>query len=374
MVKINIAYLSNTGSILGGGERSLLDMLSGLDKEKYRPLVICPEEGNLTQAVRNLKVEVDIVGMKSLRIPHPFNFISSVRGLAGIFKERDISIVHANGSRCAVYGAVACKLAKLPLIWHVRIMESDGLLDRFLAAFSSRIVVNSNAVKERFHWLGDRNKLEVIYNGIDLARFRSSSKDGKFEKEFGFVPGTRVVATVGRLDWYKAHQYFIHAAVIVKTKFPDIRFLIVGEGEQKTHLKNLADELGLGGDVVFAGQRTDIQKILNGIELFVLSSVSEGFGRVIVEAMACGKPVVAARAGGIVEIVEDGITGILVPPRDPETMARAITELLEDREKARKMGVAGRRRAERLFGIEKNIEKTGELYEKVLKEAFPKAS
>jgi glycosyltransferase involved in cell wall biosynthesis len=364
----SIAYLSNTGGITGGGERSLLDLLAGLDKEKFNPLLICPEEGEVAAAARKLGVAVEIVGMKSLRIPDPFSFFRSVRRLAGIFKKRGIALVHANGSRCAVYGAAACRVTKLPLIWHVRILESDGLLDRFLAASSSRVIVNSNAVKGRFGWMRDKSKLEVIHNGIDLGGFYPSGRAEKIRKEFGFGPEAKVVATVGRLDWYKAHEYFLRAAGIVKAAVPEARFLVVGDGPRRRFLENLAAELGLGGCLRLTGDRPDIAEILNGIDLFALSSVSEGFGRVVVEAMACGKPVVATRVGGIVEIVEDGVTGILVPPRDPGAMARAIMELLGNSGKAGGMGAAGRGRAEKMFGIEKNVRKTEDLYEKVAHE------
>jgi len=365
MKKVNILYLTNTGNIIGGGEISLLDLLHGLDKEKFNPLIVCPFKGNLTEAIEKLGIEVEIVQMKRLKIPNPFLFIDSIIKLSRILKDRKILLVHANGSRCAIYGAIACKIVKVPIIWHVRILESDGLIDRFLAKFSSIIIVNSNAVKERFKWLKDKSRLEVIYNGIDLKKFSNSFKGEKIRKEFGFDIEMPIVTTIGRLDWYKAHQYFLQAAEKVKKIIPNVRFLIVGDGERRDYLENLVKELGISENIVFAGNRKDIPEILNAIDIFVISSVSEGFGRVVVEAMACEKPVVATRVGGIVEIVEDGITGKLVPPKNSEALAEAIIELLNNKEESKNMGIAGRKRAERMFDIDENIKRTENLYKKI---------
>jgi glycosyltransferase involved in cell wall biosynthesis len=367
MKKVNILYLANTGNLIGGGEISLLDLLHGLNKEKFNPLVVCPFKGDLTEEIEKLGIEVEIVQMKGLKIPNPFLFISSIIKLSRILKDREILLVHANGSRCAIYGVIACKIVKVPIIWHVRILESNGLLDRFLAKFSSIIIVNSNAVKERFKWLKDKNRLEVIYNGIDLKKFSPSFKGEKIRKEFGFSMEMPIIATIGRLDWYKAHRYFLQAAKKVKKIIPNAHFLIVGDGDSRGYLENLTKELGLGENVIFAGDRKDIPDILSSVDLFVLSSVSEGFGRVVVESMACEKPVVATRVGGIVEIVEDGITGKLVPPKNSQALAEVIIELLNNKREAKNMGIAGRKRAERMFDIEENVKKTENLYEKILK-------
>lgn len=366
MEKINILYLANTGDIVGGGEISLLDLLHGLNKEKFKPLVVCPFSGDLADEFKKLGIEIKIVKMGSLKIPNPVSFIRSVMTLVKILKNREIMLVHANGSRCAIYGSFACKIIGIPMIWHVRILESDGLLDRFLAKMSTVIIVNSKAVAERFKWLRNKSKIKIIYNGIDLTKFGKTVQTEKIRKEFGFNLESPIVATVGRLDWYKAHQYFLQAAKKIKEILPNVRFLIVGDGKRKSYLESLTKKLGLSENVVFAGNRRDIPDILECIDVFALSSISEGFGRSAVESMASEKPVVATRVGGLCEIVDDGMTGILVSPKDPTVLAKAVVELLKDKKKAKDMGIAGRKKVEKMFSIEKNVKKTEELYKKIL--------
>lgn len=366
-MKNNILYISDTGDIIGGGEISLLNILSRLNKDRFFPLVICPSDGELVAEIKNMGIEIKIIPMESWKLPNPVAIINTVNEIIKVMKNNKISLAHANGSRGANYAGIACKIVGIPLIWHVRILESAGLFDRYISCLSDKIIANSNAVKNnRFSWL--KNKVEVIYNGIDLKIFNVLSVKGNIRKEFCISSDTPFVATVGRVDWYKGHKYLLAAIKIVKESMPKVRFMIVGDGEYKKCLEKLSKKLEITENVVFTGNRKDIPLILNEIDLFVMSSVSEGFGRVAVEAMACSKPVVATKIGGLEEIVEDGVTGMLVPPINPESLAVSIMELLKNKEMAKKMGISGRKRAEELFSIEKNIDKTEKLYEDILKE------
>lgn len=366
MKRFNILYLANSGDIIGGGEISLLGLLAGVSKESFNPLVICPSMGNLLKELEQLNIETNVVQMKSLRRFNPFSNIDSIAKLGRVIKSRKIDLVHANGSRSAFYGGIASRIAKVPLVWHVRILESDGLVDRLLASLSNKIVVNSKAVKARFNWLKDEAKVEVIYNGIDLERFHPFIKEKEVRDEFGLSQEALLVGTVGRLDWYKAHQYLLQAAKKVVEVISDIHFLIIGDGDCRGKLEDLKKKLRLNKNLIFTGNRKDIPRILSNLDLFVLSSVSEGFGRSVAEAMACEVPVVATKVGGIPEVVEDGVSGCLVPSKDPAALAEVIINLLKDREKAKAMGQAGRRRVEELFSIQRNVKKTEQLYEKIL--------
>lgn len=365
MKKYSVLYISGFSGMVGGGEVSLLGLLSGLDSSRFVPVAVCPSEGELAEEIRKLGIEVNIVSMPRLKWGNPFAFFRAVSGLAELIRGRGIALVHANGSRCAVYGGLAARLSGVPMIWHVRILESDGLLDRFLAGLSVMVMVNSAAVKNRFHWLKPQDKVQIVYNGIDLEAFKEPAGGG-IREELGLGDKTALIGTVGRLDWYKAHKYFLEAARKIKLVMPDSHFLIVGGGGERAALERQAEKLGLSSCVTFAGHRRDIPAILSGLDIFALSSVSEGFGRVVVEAMAAGKPVVATRVGGIPEIVQDGVTGRLVPPANPVALAGAVVELLRDKSKAAALGAAGRLRASDLFGAEKNVKTTESLYGKVL--------
>ena len=363
----NILYLANSGEIFGGGQISLLGFLKGLDRERFRPLVVCPVGGSLVNELKKMDIETRIIKMDTLRKLNTFSWIKTINRLIRLIKSEKIDLIHSNGSRVTIYGGIAARLIKIPLIWHLRIADSDGLLDRFLAGLSTQIIAISDAVNRRFGWMKDRkDKIRTIYNGIDLEKFNPSLNGEDIRNEFKVGLQAPLVGTVGRLDWYKGHQYFLKAARKVIDVIPECHFLIVGDGEKRKELEELTKELNLNKSVIFTGNREDIPQILASLDLFILSSVSEGFGRSAAEAMACAKPVVATKVGGLPEVVEDNITGDLILPKNPNTLAEAIIVLLQDKEKAQRMGQAGRKRTEKMFSLQHNIRQTVELYEKIL--------
>ncbi len=363
----NILYLANSGDIIGGGQISLIGLLDKLDRIKYNPIAVCPSEGELFDTLNKMGVKTQIVRMETLRNLNIFSWMKTVITLIRIIKRRKVDLIHSNGSRPTIYGGIAARLTKTSLIWHVRIADRDKLLDRFLTILSTKIIAISKAVQRRFEWLKEyKKKVTIIYNGIDVEKFNTETNGMKIKREFRIPSNVSVVGIVGRLDWYKGHQYFFEATKIVTKTIQNIHFLIVGDGEYRSRLENQVKQLSLEKKVTFTGNRDDIPEVLAGINLFVLSSVSEGFGRAAAEAMACGKPVVATKTGGLSEVVEDGITGILVSPRDPDELANAIVSLLNDKEKRDKIGAAGRKRVEELFTIETNVKHTMDMYMKVL--------
>jgi glycosyltransferase involved in cell wall biosynthesis len=226
---------------------------------------------------------------------------------------------------------------------------------RYLAA---RTLTVSNASEEKMAALGvPRAKLRTVYNGIDLeAGARPADRSG-VRAEFGIEQGAPLAGLVGRLVDWKGPDCFIKAAAAVVKDLPDARFLLVGDaifGEKSfvDELKEMCSELGVADKVIFTGFRDDISAIMRSIDLLVhASTLPEPFGMVLIEAMAERRPVVATRAGGVLEIVDDGVTGILVPPRDSTAMARAMAALLSAPDTARAMGEAGLERARRLFDI-----------------------
>ncbi|MDP2939657.1 MAG: glycosyltransferase [Candidatus Omnitrophota bacterium] len=363
MNRFNILYVENFGDIIGGGQISLLNLLERLDKEKFEPIVVCPTEGSLVKRLKELNIEVKIIQMKSLKRFNISSFIKSVLGLRKLIRDRNIDLIHANGSRACLYAGIAAKKKNVPLIWHVRVADSDALLDRFLAKLSTKIIAISNAVNNRFSWMKNREaRVITIYNGIDLRKFNPSLTKSNIREELNFVQETPLVGTVGRLDWYKGHKYLLKAARIVVDNIPECHFLIVGEGEKRKKLESLTSQLKLNNNVIFTGYRDDIPEILASLDLFVLPSVSEGLGRSIVEAMAMERSVVATNVGGIPEVVQDKLTGILVLRKDTKAMANAIIDLLISKDKANKMGLVGRKRAEVMFDLDTNVKKIQQVY------------
>ncbi len=363
MKSFNILYLANSGEIFGGGQVSLLGLLERLNKKRFKPLVVCPSKGSLVDELKRTGIETEIIKMETLRELNIFSWMKTINRLVRLIRKEKIDLVHSNGSRATIYGGIAARLTRTPLIWHVRIADRDRLLDKLLAKLATKIVVISKAVSKRFDWLKNKGKkVVVIYNGIDLEKFNPAIDGERIREEFRLSPETPLVGIVGRLDWYKGHQYFLQAAKKVTKTIPEARFLIVGDGERRKRLENLRKELGLNKSVIFTGNRRDIPQILASLDLFVLSSVSEGFGRSAAEAMACAKPVVATRVGGLSEVVEDRVTGLLIPSAEPVALSQAIIILLRDKEKSQRMGLKGRRRVEGLFDIKGHVEKIENLY------------
>lgn len=363
MNKFNILYIENFSDIIGGGQISLLNLLERLKTDVFTPIVVCPGEGTFVDALKKRGIETYSITMGSLKDMNVIGFFRSIEDLRKLMRDKRIDLIHANGSRACFYAGIAAREKQIPVIWHVRIADSDGLWDRVLANLSSRIIVISDAVSKRFDWMRDKErKVTTIYNGIDLEKFNPSLNGGYTRKEFGLNAQVPLVGMVGRLDRYKGYPYLLKAARKVIDAIPECRFLIVGEGERRKELEDLTNKLSLNNNVIFTGYREDVPEVLASLDLFVLSSVSEGLGRSIIEAMAMRKAVVATDVGGIPEIVKDKETGLLVASKDSDALAKAITELLVDKNKVKLMGLAGRKRAEERFDLDTHLKMTQKLY------------
>lgn len=364
----HILYIETSGDFAGGGQISLLNLLRNLDRNRFEPVLACPFKGSLTSEVENIGIKTIITPMDSPK-KNLFAFIPSVRRLRRLLVELGVDIIHANTSHSTLYGGLTAKPLKIPVIWHVRVIESEGLYDRFLAGLCSKLIVVSNAVRERFNWLLKKHsaKVMVIHNGVDLKEFNPELSGDDTRKEFNLSPEIPVAGVVGNLIPWKGQEYFIRAAAEVIKNVSDARFFVVGDGECRKNLEGLTEKLGLTGKAIFTGRRSDIPRVMAGMDVVVHSSISpEPFARVIIEGMAMGKPVVAMNEGGVPEAIEDGISGILIPPKNSSLMAQAIVGLFNDREKAREIGLAARKNVEEKFGIKENVKKTEEVYLQIL--------
>lgn len=214
----------------------------------------------------------------------------------------------------------------------------------------------------------DPKKVTMIPSGVQVQRFidPDPASTEQLREAWGIQPRTHLIGTVGRFVPPKGHTYLLDAIVRLQSQFPDVKTLVVGDGALLRPMEEKAQALGLSDAVVFTGIRRDVPEILALLDVFVLPSLWEGLPIALLEAMAAGLPVVATRVGGVPEVVEDGVTGLLVPPRDPDALAEAITRLLRDPDLRCKMGQAGRERVESEFSVEKMVRKTETLYEEVL--------
>jgi glycosyltransferase involved in cell wall biosynthesis len=362
-----VLYIDSGEGIFGGGQISLLELLANIDTTKFLPLVIVSEEGKLKKEVKKLGIECALLPMPRFKWLNPFPFFAGFWRIFNIVRKQKIKLIHSNTSRAALYAGPVAKILSIPLIWHVRVPPSDILLDRFLVLFSSGIITVSQAVKRRFVWL-KKDIVETIYNGVDARKFSPGLAQDDLRKKFHIESEDIVIGAVGRLSPEKGLEYLISAIREVVNVYPRTKVLLVGDGDEKYRLflQEKMKDLELSSHIILAGFYEDVPQILRCLDIFTLPSLFEGFNRSLLEAMACALPVVATAVGGNVEIIQDGVNGLLVPPSNPGALAFAITELLKDKEKARKMGLEGKLLVGENFSIDINVRKTEKLYLQIL--------
>lgn len=348
-----ILAVSNHGEVVGGGELSLLDLLAGLSRSNWTPYAVVPAEGEVARRCRALGLPVHVIPLPTLRRPC-IEMLRSILAIRRVVRACGVDLLHANGSRAMLYAGLAGRLTGRPTIWHVRVADPEPFLDRALASMARAIIVNSDAVARRFSW-GSLRKVHRIHNGVDLSRFRPRQAPPGLRSSFDIPESARLVVSVGRFVPYKGYRYLVEAARLVEDSMPGVHWILVGDGEQRQELEARCQLLGLKAHIHFPGWREDIPEILSTCDLFVLPSLSEHFGRVVVEAMAMGKPVVATDAGGVPEIVIHGLSGLLVQPGQAAPLAEALLSLLRDPERMVRMGDAGRHRAEASFDLVRHV-------------------
>lgn len=286
-------------------------------------------------------------------------------------------IVHTHSSKAGFLGRLAARIAGVPHIVHTphgHIFHAyfSGAatgafiaLERMAARWTDRIITLSDeeARDHLQHQIGRPEQFITIPSGVDLAAVTAAPV-------VRLSPEGPVVGTVARLVPVKGLQHLIDAAPAIVRRCPTARFLLVGDGEMRGGLERTVRSLGLGDRITFAGFREDVPAVLAGMDVFVLPSLNEGMGRVLVMAMALGKPIVATRVGGVPELLGDGEAGILVPPGDPSAIADAVSGLLADPRRASALGEAGLRRAPR-YSAEAMISALAKLYHEVVEDARP---
>ncbi|GAB4345913.1 MAG: glycosyltransferase [Candidatus Abyssubacteria bacterium] len=269
-------------------------------------------------------------------------------------------IVHAHLFGMILFGTFAVRLARIPIVGtihdthYIQGRSIRALAYWLVSSLGCRLITVSRDMQSIVCRLTGLNqeKVTVIYNGVNIKGFH--------ERESG--NGRVAVASVGRLSPEKNFSTLLYAAKQAAEGIPECRFLIAGDGPQRDELWHLAKELGLGERVIFLGHTENVSQLLAESRVFVLSSLTEGLSMSVIEAMAAGAPVVVTDVGGNREIVVDGETGFLVPPRDPEALANKVCLLLRDKALAKQMGENGRKRVESLFSQERMVRDYEQLY------------
>jgi len=356
---------------IGGTERQVVNLALGIDPSRFDLHLAClRSSGALLGELKTLQVPRP--EFRIGRFYNPRTFLQGMR-LAQYIRKNRIQIVHSYGFYSNVFTVPTAWLAgKSFVVASIRdtgdvLTSAQRRVQRMVCRLADCVLVNAEAIRDTLIEQGYApGKIIVIRNGITLEKFGKRQRNSLLRQELALPLSARLVVVFSRLNQMKGIQYFLDAAVILAERFPDVRFLVAGDGESRKELEEYACRLGLGQRTVFTGFRSDVPELLSEAAVSVLPSLSEGLSNSLLESMASGVPVVATRVGGNTEVIEDGVTGLLVPTRDPVELARATGRLLEDKDLASSFGQAGMRRVKDLFSIERSVCETEHLYQRLL--------
>ncbi len=369
MNKINVLHVIT--QLPGGGvEQSLVDLLPRLNREFFNINVCCTHKrGKLADVIAARGIPVRLIKLKSRWDP------LGIYWLVRLMQRAEIKIVHTHMYASSISGIVAAKLAGVPIIiTHMHALHEWRTKQRIWIAAklfnrADKVVAVSNVIKqglvEKLHL--EPQKIVTIHNGIDLNGFSKPVDVDRQKEKLGLEKDELVFGAIGRLVRFKGFSYLLEAVKIINSQLPNFKLVIVGGGELEQELKQKAQALGITDKVIFTGRQDNVLPFLAIFDIMVISSITEGFGIAALEAMAMGKAVVASRVGGIPEVVEDGVSGLLVPPEKPAALAEAIIKLIENPGLRETMGQAGRIRVEKFFSIQRVFEQTVTLYQNLLK-------
>jgi glycosyltransferase involved in cell wall biosynthesis len=360
--------------MIGGTETQAVELARRLDPACYQVTVGClRKEGPLLSRLDRTRVRVVEFSMgKGIDSP---SGISGVLKLAGFLRRERIQVMHAHDLWSNLVGMVAAKLARVPVtITSQRDLSHDAWYGtyrrrvlRYLQSRSSIVLTNAKAIRDG---LIEKDKLPpekvcVIYNGVDIDRFRSviRNREGMFPDS----TGRKLVILVGNMNSdVKGHPVLISAAVEVVKQHPEVQFLLVGDGPKRRDFEALVESAGLKQRLFFLGRRNDVPQILASCDIAVLPSLAEGLPNAVLEYLASGLPVVATALGGNLEVIQDGVTGLLFPPKDANALAAALNRLLGDPQFAAQLAKAGREHVTTNFSFEHLVTEVNRLYTRLL--------
>lgn len=344
--------------------------------------VVEPPEGDMIALARQLDVTPVVIPTLRNRISPLGDFLSLVRLIRLFLRERP-DIVHLHLFKARILGGIAARLLRVPIVvetFHGTLFSEyyrPGMsrllvrVERIFARWMDAVVAVSRGIGAELVRLkvAPNDKIYVIPLGLDLEKFRDHGRArGTLRRELGLAGDVQLVGSVARLVPIKGLNFFVEAAARVTRLIPWAHFVIVGDGPERAELERQVHAHDLGGKVRFLGWRSDLARIYPDLDIVVLSSLNEGTPVSVLEAMAAGRPVVATSVGGVPDVVVDGRTGVLVPPRDVEALAEAITALLKDPESRQRLGEAAQAAVMPAFSISRLAGDMEALYRRLIEQ------
>ena len=344
-----------------GGQNQVLLTARGLRARGHRVVVAAHPDGELRKRLPADMEVVSLAARSEVDLPAAWR-------LSRVIRELQPDVIHAHDPHGVAVAATALSIAsppRRPSLIAARRVDfhlKGNSFSRWKYRQVDRFVSASDAIRAMLLEDGvPAERAVTVHEGIDVDRV-VAVEPLNVREEYWFPPHSLIVGNIAALVPHKGQKYLIDAAAIVVREMPEVRFLVLGEGELRPSLEQQIKHLHLGQHVVLAGFRADVLAVLKGLDLFVMSSVTEGLGTSLLDAMAAARPIVATRTGGIPEVVVHAETGLLTPPRDARALAAAILELLRDEAKRRQMAEAGFARVSQHFSVDLMVEKTLAVY------------
>jgi glycosyltransferase involved in cell wall biosynthesis len=348
----------------GGLETILLNVAKSLDRSRFTPHVLFLTNGPFVNEVELAGIETHVIDAGRVR-----QVLEGGKALAGtvrLIRDEGINLVHSHNAKAHIYGGLAASIARVPSIYHLHGVPRfaptrDGFVSLLSVTIPARLTVAcssyvASAFKRAWH---SRREITVVRNGT-FPSVATASESQAVRQELQIIDGAPLVVMAARLQRWKGVHVFVEAAAHVARVHPEAQFIIVGgtlfglEPNYPRQLQQLIERLELQACVRLVGFRTDVLSFFSAASLVVHCSIEpEPFAVVLLEAMACSKPVIASDSGGTGEIIEQGVEGLLVPPNDPEGLSKAICSLLADPELRKRMGNAGSARVRKYLNMDR---------------------
>ncbi|MFQ5899888.1 MAG: glycosyltransferase [Candidatus Methylomirabilia bacterium] len=353
---------------LGGGPKHVFDLVRRLPRDELSAVVAAPADGPFFERFESLGVEVVELPLNRLR---PW----TLAGVLRVVRERRVQIIHSHGKGAGLYGRLAGRWVGVPAvhtfhgIHHAKypggVRELYLRLERYLARLSEAVIHVSESQAREAQRLGlaDPGRSHVVVNGIDAEEVRVLAEQLPLSRQaLGLSREAQVLGCVARFDEVKGLDLLVESLRRLADRYPRLALVLVGSGKREGQLHKRVMRAGLAERVQFAGPLAEPCRLFPLLDLYVSASRGEGLPYALLEAMACGLAVVATRVTGHVDAVQDGVTGLLTRPEDPEDLAVSVARLLDDPELRRKLGRAGSERVESRFGLEPMVAQLARLY------------
>jgi len=381
----------------GGSAETTLQTVSLLNQKKYELFLAhgLSLESNMSNMEKEL-VERDLSLAKAKNVK-VFTIPSLVRRLSfkndllafisiyRLIKRIKPHIVHTHTSKAGWLGRLAAFLARVPIIIHTPhghvfhsyygpfLTKIFVIAERILSLMTDRITALTDRERDEHleQGIASIEKFVIVHSGVMLQQIMNMNIDvERGKKKLGIPQNSIVIGAVGRLVPIKGHKFLVSAAKRIIREFDNTVFVFVGDGYLKSRLERQAEYLGVRKNIIFTGWRKDVIEALNLFDILVLPSLNEGMGKVLIEGMALGKPIVASSVGGIIDLVEDGDNGILVPPRDSNALEEAILKLIRNKNLAQKLGKNGKARVYPEYDTFVMVRQIEDLYEDMLSKSL----